>query len=439
MLVLIPIDGDGEDGAPREFTQSQIHVGRGAHNDLVLEADDPTASYEHALVTVHGEQAFVICELTANPTYIDGADISTAPEEERQLKPGDIVSFGKGKSIFRVHRVGEAVEKLAFAREKSRVAALAARDAMRLREQAPSAPPPVPGEARGPSIYPLSFRVFKGDQMVRAESFSQPIIRVGRMRSSHLLLDDKSVSRTHAAIEVTAAGEVLLMDLDSSSGTAVNGVRTKKAILRSGDQISFGDARVLINFREVDEITATPVLVELERERSSRHSSRPSSAPRSAPPSVPPRRKKSGVHAVPPQLRDKSAAVGVARVLVRRGDLVQGTYDLTNPQTTIGRLPDNDIQLDDAAVSGKHAIVVAEGGVYLVIDQHSTNGTYLNGERCKGEPLQNGDVIQIGRFELVFAAPRPAPSRKAPKTEVLSPEAAQAMFAKLGGRRGGTP
>jgi len=73
----------------------------------------------------------------------------------------------------------------------------------------------------------------------------------------------------------------------------------------------------------------------------------------------------------------------------------------------------------------------------LVVDQHSTNGTYVNGERCAGESLQDGDVVQIGRYELVFVAPRPALAEKPPGTEILSPEAARAMFAKVGGRRRG--
>ena len=110
MLVLIPIDDDGEDGAPREFEQPHIHVGRGPQNDLVLDEGDQAASYEHAEIAVQENHAVVVCDVTANPTYIDGADISLAPEEERQLKPGDIISFGKGKSIFRVSRIGELAE-----------------------------------------------------------------------------------------------------------------------------------------------------------------------------------------------------------------------------------------------------------------------------------------------------------------------------------------
>jgi pSer/pThr/pTyr-binding forkhead associated (FHA) protein len=109
---------------------------------------------------------------------------------------------------------------------------------------------------------------------------------------------------------------------------------------------------------------------------------------------------------------------------------------LTKPCTTIGRLRQNDIRLDDASVSGKHAMVVAEDGVFVVIDQRSTNGTYLNGKKCVGESLRNGDVIQIGHFELVFQAPDPLLSVKPPGTQVLSPEAANALFVKLGGHRG---
>jgi len=413
MIVLIPIDEDGEDRAPIQFDQPHIHVGRGPHNELILDDEDRSASYEHAMIATAGSRAVVVCEVTANPTYIDGADISAAPEEERQLHPGDIVSFGKGKSIFRVKRVGEAEE---------------APKASRPQRQAPPPPPPTSrNESHDSSVYPVRFQIVKNDEMVREEVFNQQLIRIGRMRSSHLLLDDKSVSRTHAAIEVTAENEVLLIDLDSGSGTAVNGQRVKKAILKSGDQIDFGDARVSVCFGKATARAAT----------------------RAPAPALPERRKEPPTPlCLPPDdgldtpnrtqvlSQDELEPYDGPRLFLRQGGVEQKEFVLTKPHTTIGRLRQNDIQLDDGAVSGKHALLVAEAGVFLIVDQNSSNGTYVNGKKCAGEKLQDGDVIQIGRYELVFLAPRPVLAMKPPGTEILTPEAARAMFAKIGGRRG---
>jgi pSer/pThr/pTyr-binding forkhead associated (FHA) protein len=403
MIVLVPIDGNGEDGAPLELSQSHIRVGHGPHNDLRLDAEDEATSYEHAMLSVLGNRAVVVCDPTAKPTYIEGADVTAAPEAERELKPGDIISFGKGRSIFRVRRIGEVQEP---PRPPVRVPRLPEST----REQS---------SARGG--YPITFQVMSGDQLVREESFTQPLIRVGRMKSSHLLLVDESVSRTHAVVEVTAEQEVLLMDLDSSSGTAVNGTRVKKASLKSGDQVEFGKVRVIVSYGKVA-ASAAP---------------EPRARPTGAPP--PPIPRDAGLGPASTQVLSASdlEALDGPRLVVRRSGVEQGEFVLTKPQTTIGRLPENDIQLDDGAVSSKHAMLVAEAGVYLILDQHSTNGTYLNGERCTGESLRDGDVIQIGRFELVFTAPRPA--QHPPKTEVLSAEAARAMFAKVSGRRGREP
>ena len=430
MIVLVPVDADGEDGAPLQLNQPHIHVGRGSHNDLILDEEDPAASYEHATINVVQGRAVVVCEPTANPTYIDGADLSSAPDDERQLKPGDIISFGKGRSIFRVQRIGDADEAHAPAPEKVRVRLQATkRTQSPARRSHASSPSPGPrDECLDRGVYPVTFQVFKGDRMVREETFNQPLIRIGRMKSSHLLLDHKSVSRTHAVVEVAGEDVVLLMDLDSSSGTAVNGQRVKKAILKSGDQLNFGDARVVVTYGcaaavAPDRARAQPAPAKLERRRA-------------ASPPPPPhegRTRPTSAQAPSPAMREASDH---PRLVLRRNGVEQDQIVLTKPQTTIGRLPENDVQLDDGAVSGKHAMVVAEAGVFLIVDQRSTNGTYLNGEKCAGDSLHDGDVIQIGRYELVFVAPRPTRAQKAPRTEILSPEAARAMFAKVGGRRG---
>jgi pSer/pThr/pTyr-binding forkhead associated (FHA) protein len=430
MIVLVPVDDDGEEGAALQFDQPHIHIGRGPHNDLILDEEDQAASYEHALINVIQGRAVVVCEPTAKPTYIDGADLSTAPEEERQLQPGDIISFGKGRSIFRVRRIGESAGFDEASHQKVRVHLHAIRG-YRGPERLIDIPPPpqgTPDAGRDRGLYPIIAQVFKGDQAVREESFSQPLIRIGRMRSSHLLLDDQSVSRMHAVIEVSDEAEVLLMDLDSSSGTAVNGKRVKKAILKSGDQLSFGNARVMVSYGKLaSEAAAGAPTRGGSKTPKRRGTSQPPPIPHAA---------SFGPNSTQVLSQDRPAASEGPRLLVRRSGVELDEFALTKPQTTIGRRPENDIQLEDGAVSSRHAMLVAEAGVFLIIDQRSTNGTYLNGERCNGESLRNGDVIQIGRYELVFVTPSPTPAQSSPGTEILSPEAARAMFAKVGGRRG---
>jgi TonB family protein len=95
---------------------------------------------------------------------------------------------------------------------------------------------------------PIRFQIYKGDQLVREETLTEPVIKIGKLASSHLRLEDETVSRMHAVVEVTGPGELQLIDLGSTRGTMVNGERINKAILKSGDQIHFGDTRVVVSF-----------------------------------------------------------------------------------------------------------------------------------------------------------------------------------------------
>src|SRR3954463_6322844 len=95
---------------------------------------------------------------------------------------------------------------------------------------------------------PLKFQIYRGDELVREEVLNQDVIKVGKLASSHLRIDDETVSRMHAVIEIGGADEVSLIDLGSTRGTTVNGERISKTRLQSGDEITFGDARVVVTF-----------------------------------------------------------------------------------------------------------------------------------------------------------------------------------------------
>ena len=105
---------------------------------------------------------------------------------------------------------------------------------------------------------PLKFQIFRGDELVREEVLSQDVIKVGKLASSHLRIDDETVSRMHAVIEIAGPDGVSLIDLGSTRGTTVNGERITKTRLQSGDEIMFGDARVVVTFVPAA-IETTPV------------------------------------------------------------------------------------------------------------------------------------------------------------------------------------
>src|ERR1700749_4451810 len=70
---------------------------------------------------------------------------------------------------------------------------------------------------------------------------------------------------------------------------------------------------------------------------------------------------------------------------------------------TIGRLPDNDIRIDNGAVSGHHSLIINILNDSFLEDLNSTNGTYVNGKLIKKHALQHGDVITVGHHQLRFA------------------------------------
>jgi hypothetical protein len=78
-------------------------------------------------------------------------------------------------------------------------------------------------------------------------------------------------------------------------------------------------------------------------------------------------------------------------------------YNMNKERYTIGRLPDNDIRIDNAAVSGHHSLIINILNDSFLEDLNSTNGTYVNGKLIKKHALQHGDVITVGHHQLRFA------------------------------------
>lgn len=104
----------------------------------------------------------------------------------------------------------------------------------------------------------------------------------------------------------------------------------------------------------------------------------------------------------------------MARIVVKFNEAVLREIELAQSQLWIGRKPGNDVVIDNAAVSGEHARIIQEEGMFYVEDMASTNGTFLNDKRVHKQELYDGDRVRIGKHLLIYQdetrkPPPPAP------------------------------
>ena len=92
----------------------------------------------------------------------------------------------------------------------------------------------------------------------------------------------------------------------------------------------------------------------------------------------------------------------MARLVLSLDGQQLAEYTMSKERYTIGRLPDNDIRIDNPAVSGHHALIINILNDSFLEDLNSTNGTYVNGKIIKKHAMQHGDVITVGHHSLRF-------------------------------------
>jgi len=91
------------------------------------------------------------------------------------------------------------------------------------------------------------------------------------------------------------------------------------------------------------------------------------------------------------------------RILLKFNDAVLREIETGKQEITIGRDAENDIQIDNIAVSGEHARILKGPDHYFIEDLNSTNGTFVNEEKITKRVLEENDAITIGKHTLVVA------------------------------------
>ena len=131
----------------------------------------------------------------------------------------------------------------------------------------------------------------------------------------------------------------------------------------------------------------------------------------------------------------------MAKLIMSLDNAVIRELSLDKERVTIGRKAHNDIQIDNLAVSGEHALIVTILNDSFLEDLGSTNGTLVNGVPIKKHILQHNDVVEIGKYKLKFMAEHLAAGMYGPasaefeKTMVIRPSTA-ARAAEVGAGQG---
>ncbi|MBI3071724.1 MAG: FHA domain-containing protein [Deltaproteobacteria bacterium] len=225
-----------------------------------------------------------------------------------------------------------------------------------------------------------------------------PILRdeitIGRREGNTIRLTERNVSRDHARLTRVDSG-VLIEDLDSYGGIRVNGSRIKaKTALREGDLIQIGDYQLAI---EADTSEINPLGG--GRDSSTARMKNPNAHETVRIESAELATASSGVDAQVETNWEPPRLVGLSAPIAGQ------TFPLKNAETVIGRVPDNDIVIDDKGLARHHVKIIALDGRWKVIDLGSPTGFTINGEEFETAELRQGDEVTLGPVKLRFEWP----------------------------------
>ena len=200
-------------------------------------------------------------------------------------------------------------------------------------------------------------------------------VLIGRAAACDIVLNDETVSRSHARVE-RRGGSFVVEDLGTANGTLVNGARVDRKTLSPGDIVAVGKSTLRFESGEpaaAPEVTAIATEAELDtvlREET-----------------------------VTVRLHNASEPSLVAYVGGRTWEV-----RLSGDALTIGRHPTNDVVVETPSASRQHARVERRGDTVVVRDLDTSNGTWVDGDRVTERVLTDGATIRIGDARLVFKA-----------------------------------
>jgi pSer/pThr/pTyr-binding forkhead associated (FHA) protein len=205
-------------------------------------------------------------------------------------------------------------------------------------------------------------------------NLSKARVTLGRATTNDIVLDDHRISRSHSRLECSPSG-CTLVDLGSSNGSYVNEIRVERLVLQPGDLISLGGKKLRFELSEpIQQGAMTVIDMEADLDKALEE------------------------EVLPFAINETSQPRLVVVTPRRTWEVSLAEEDLL----TIGRTEANLLMLDHPKVSRNHAEVQRKGGVFVLHDLGSTNGTWFGEQRVDQVILQDGDEFKIGDATIIF-------------------------------------
>ncbi|HSB53122.1 MAG TPA: FHA domain-containing protein [Gemmatimonadales bacterium] len=361
-------------------------------------------SAAHAVVIGIGDGSVAVRRVGENDVFLNGVKLGAEPAP---VLHGDKIQVGAHELFVHDPRRSGSTQFVS-AGDVARMVAATAK---------PGAAPKPPTAATGGRLVCLT----DGREYTIG---SAPLV-IGREAGCDIVVPNKDVSRRHAEIFASPQGYVLVDS--STNGTFVNAERVEaQRLLARADVIRIGDHE----FRfYADRMPDVPSLVNAPPLAPAPAAPAPPPAPVfTPPPAMPPaaagaaERLSHTMHGMPPAQppapppapapeppraapapRAPNTTPALATFLVRSGQLKGQRLTVRVPVVNIGRAEYNDLVLPDDSVSGAHAKLQRREGIWVLIDNDSTNGTWVDGERVTGETMLGpGAVVRFGEVSAMF-------------------------------------
>lgn len=311
-------------------------------------------------------------------------------------------------------QIGEHTLRLADDSKEGSTAFVSAADVAALVAATKSASPKKPTTATGGRLVSL----VDGREYTVADKG----ITLGREAGNDVVLSSSEVSRKHASIAPASNGYVLTDH--STNGVWVNGNRISGTqLLGRGDVIKMGSEEFRF-YADVAKpvppaaapdasasVTAAPAAPAAAEAPVAPPAAVPASAPVPAPAPVPSPASAPEPASAPAPSRSGRTPLATLEIKAE-GPLKGMKFELHAALTNIGRGEHNDIAIRDESISDSHAKLQKRADGWWVVDQGSTNGTYVGGRRVQGEQMIEGAPdLRFGGIKMTFR-----PSTQAPES-----------------------
>ncbi len=321
-------------------------IGRDSENDVVV--DDPAVSREHATISFENGRYVVEDAGSSSGTVVEG----TATGGQTLLSSGSTLQLGETELVF---MQSESAAPLSGTGMATGIG---------------GAEPGRPGETmvmEQPSTVMAWLAVTAGSDKGKTLQLNEGDTTIGRGQDNDLIVADAAASRRHAMVK-HQNGSFIVVDMGSGGGTKVNNQTVGGKVVSTGSTITVGQTRMAI--------------VDVQGQQANAAAASSEGA----------------------TMVDMPASGGGVLV-VQSGPDAGTSFNLSQDDITIGRDPECEVQLTDPAVSRQHAVIRRHEDEYTVHDLGSGGGTQVDGESLTGVGLSAGDVISVGRTEIVLMQP----------------------------------